>query len=182
MALGLLMLGLASCTSNPEKQPASPSTSATTESEGAVPIAESPGTAPTCPGASSRSLGPLGWAIGDNSVAVVGFAEESAIIKIGNGRQTPFGWSVKVLVLVHKGEDLPTSLSAVESESGTPAYIQSDPDDEPRTDVHLMKPQIPPARGWLQFPSHLFVPAEGCYEMTARWDGGSWSRVFSVGA
>lgn len=153
-----------------------------TQSEVSASIAESLGPAPSCTGASSQSLGPLGWAIGDGSVAVVGFSEESAIITIGNGRRTPFGWRVKVLVLVHKGEDLPVTLSMAESETGTAAYLQSDTDDEPQTEVSLTEPQIPPARGWLQFPSHLFVPAEGCYEMTARWDAGSWKRVFSVGA
>jgi hypothetical protein len=61
------------------------------------------------------------------------------------------------------GGGRPLSFSIQQAEPATAAVL--DPEH----------PAIPIQHGsWREFPSYLYFPETGCYELVAEWSGGSW--------
>ncbi len=43
-------------------------------------------------------------------------------------------------------------------------------------------PGVPPStNGYKEFPSYVYVPQAGCYELEADWGSGRWRLVFGLG-
>ncbi|MGH2557649.1 MAG: hypothetical protein ACRDJH_01185 [Thermomicrobiales bacterium] len=88
----------------------------------------------------------------------------------------PHGWFKKALWVHDGGSSDPVTLRGSRVGDGTPLWFQPG-QDEPTTELVLdpQHPGIPVQHGaFREWPSYLFFPATGCYELVAEWADGSW--------
>lgn len=146
---------------------------------------------PECPsGPQPQDIAPqyFGAAIGNTPIWVVGFVGPHAAIRIDshNSQYTRYGWASRVIFVIKPGYTNPVTISGQNTANGNPLWIQSDM-PTPQVSLYLDPhyPEVPnpeSSGGWTQWPSEVFIPEAGCYELHARWAGGSWTVAFAAGS
>ena len=67
----------------------------------------------------------------------------------------------------------------------TGAELRFEVGEAPIATVGVLDPEKPgtvtPEGEPKEFPSYLYFPASGCYELDATWPGGKWKMVLGVG-
>lgn len=89
---------------------------------------------------------------------------------------TADGWIQKGLWIVETDAPGPVTVRGVRRGDGLPLRV-SVAGEAVVTELVLdpRDPAIPFQRpGWSEFPSYIYFPATGCYELTAEWPGGGW--------
>lgn len=126
--------------------------------------------------------------VGSFPVLVSGFMGPHASLPIrpqDNVLQPPYGWAHKALwaVSVHlKGKVVIHGHGL----QGGPALHFSDEDTPNPVTTFVLDPRHPTTYNtgsnvWAYFPSDLWVPQAGCFELDARWPGGQWKGIFGSG-
>jgi hypothetical protein len=96
---------------------------------------------------------------------------------------TADGWRIKVLWAVAENQRTAVTVHARELPSGRPLRI--DIDDAPKSGVATLDPANPGTPALQgeprEFPSYMYFPHAGCFEVEARWAGGHWRFVIGVG-
>jgi hypothetical protein len=160
---------------SPSKSNAERSSSPTSE-----PIAVSLGPPPACGGNTPTLIPSFGSGIGGSGVWALSFGGSEATAHIGNARRTSHGWTLKVLFIAMKTLPLDVHVVGRSISQGSSLWFESVTGrTAPKLTLGLHT--IPPTKGWRQYPSHVFIPAAGCYELKASWPTGSWTAVFSAG-
>jgi len=99
--------------------------------------------------------------------------------------RTAHGWRIKVLWVV--GPELERSARVEGHDLTTRAALWFEVGDEDRGPAPFAildpaNPGIPPTSdGYNEFPSYLYVPQAGCYELETEWGAGRWRLVFGLG-
>ena len=94
--------------------------------------------------------------------------------------RTEHGWRVKFLWIVRKQAPGPITLAGVDGR-GRPLLFE--PEDQALSDQGRLDPAgaDPVASGFVEFPSYVYFPGAGCFELAARWPGGGWRLRFGAG-
>lgn len=90
-----------------------------------------------------------------------------------------YGWFQKRLWVIGSGATAPVTIRGHRGGDGLPMWFGVD-DRGTTTEVVLdpAHPAIPVQHGaWREYPSYVFFPATGCYEIEASWTGGSWTAT-----
>ena len=99
--------------------------------------------------------------------------------------RTAYGWRVKVLWVVSAKLEQPARVQAHEQSTDAALWFEVGEDEAERAPSGVLDPSNPgvPAteNGYKEFPSYVYVPRAGCYELEARWDSGGWRLVFGLG-
>ena len=138
----------------------------------------------TCRGSTTVLLPTIGHAIGAAPIFAADFGAGRAKLHVANGPHTKYGWRVKVLVVVdaEQTETLSLRLRRVGSRRALWFRVGGRaPSTKPVLDP--AHPPVPPEEStrWKEFPSYFFLPSAGCFQLEARWPGGSWTRRFAGG-
>jgi hypothetical protein len=98
-------------------------------------------------------------------------------------RRTTHGWRIKTLWAVAADEHSLVGLRGHDIETG--AAVKFEVGEAAVSTAGLLNPAKPgtptPQGEPKEFPSYLYFPAAGCYELSARWQGGSWKMALGVG-
>jgi len=101
----------------------------------------------------------------------------------------PYGWGHRALWVIEPGFTEPVALRGASLDDGTPVWFNPGaPGDDPTRAPVLdpRRPGIPLQHGdwttsppalWAEFPSAMYFPRTGCYELVAEWEGGSWRAI-----
>lgn len=98
--------------------------------------------------------------------------------------RTEFGWRIKVLWVVRPKTDAMTSLSGDNAQTDEPLWFQIIETERAGTRGLLdpTAPGVPPSEsGWTEFPSYLYFPRAGCYDLRADSGGAVWEVHFGFG-
>lgn len=86
------------------------------------------------------------------------------------------GWFLRVLWVIAPGTTEPVTLRG---RSAGGESLRFDISNRGVVTTAVLDPGDPPIPiqqgGWAEFPSDVYFPATGCYELEARWAGGGWS-------
>jgi hypothetical protein len=97
--------------------------------------------------------------------------------------RTRYGWRIKVLWILRAAEAVPAIISGANSATGEALWLQPT-GRKPSTEARLdpAQPGAPSEDpGWLNYPSYLFFPRAGCYELSVRSSAGGWNMSFGFG-
>jgi hypothetical protein len=99
--------------------------------------------------------------------------------------RTEYGWRIKVLWVVAPELARPARIVGRGLANDVDLWFDIDDDERPPGPVATLDPTTPGVAptpdGYKEFPSYLYVPEAGCYELRARWAGSSWRLVFGLG-
>lgn len=99
--------------------------------------------------------------------------------------RTTYGWRVKVLWVLGPNLDAPARIEGRNLANGANLEFEIAPDERaphPYAVLDPATPGVPPtSHGYKEFPSYLYVPQAGCYELEAHWAGGRWRLVLGLG-
>jgi hypothetical protein len=99
--------------------------------------------------------------------------------------RTRYGWRVKVLWVVGPKLERPARIAGRELATGAALWFEIGEEDRKPAALGKLDPAspgVPPTSdGYKEFPSYLYVPRAGCYELEAEWAGGRWRLVFGLG-
>ena len=104
-----------------------------------------------------------------------------------NTRRTAAGWAVKFLWVIAPDHVEPVTVSGSELRGSgiSIRFRQGNTSGRvpPRsTTFDTRSPGSVTSEGThKEFPSELYFPRAGCYELEARWRGGRWRMVFGIG-
>ncbi|HJT57168.1 MAG TPA: hypothetical protein VJ761_11785 [Ktedonobacteraceae bacterium] len=132
---------------------------------------------------------PLSSAIGGTPLWISGFdGNGAALTHLKRANQPGLGWyqqitlllpsnypSVVVLQGADMNDNVPLLFNDVASGQGLTALLMLDPDD-PSFSTHLINDEF-----WIVITTNVYVPASGCYSLSAQWTGGSWTVYFAAG-
>jgi hypothetical protein len=109
---------------------------------------------------------------------------DDGILEAGDAPRTPHGWRIKVLWVMRRSQASRVRLHGANQETGHPVWFE--PADQDAAPVATLDPTRPGApserRRWLNFPSYVYFPEAGCYEVQARSANGQWRMEFAFGA
>jgi hypothetical protein len=191
VAIMSVMVWLVGCTSaqgpDPRTASSSPTTSPTPES---LPVVAGNLTrAPeACDGPVPRpkQVDPrYGRLVGDSPVWGGVYAEFDANTRAYRALDAPraeYGWRIKVLWLIEPEHGEIIDVRGVNTSTGESLWFAAVGED-PLTPLVLDPAQGAPSEsgGWKEFPSYLYFPRAGCYELGATWSGGAWQLGFGLG-
>ncbi|MDQ3874081.1 MAG: hypothetical protein M3322_00820 [Actinomycetota bacterium] len=99
--------------------------------------------------------------------------------------RTSHGWRIKVLWVVDADLEQPARMEARELRTGAALWFEIGEEGGERAPVGALDPvhggSPETASGYSEFPSYVYVPRAGCYELEADWGDGSWRLVFGLG-
>lgn len=91
---------------------------------------------------------------------------------------TDNGWGMKALWVLQGSWTTPVTIRGERVGGRTPLTFDVNYGQPPVQELHLdpAHPGIPVQHGdWREWPSSLYAQTSGCYQLSASWDGGSWS-------
>lgn len=148
-----------------------------------LPIVETElGTLPTdCPvsqltykeldrGFAPGTAGPGLWAIGlQNKIQL-------SAGQLAQQSNKKYGWAIKVLWVVEPGQKESISLTGYNRSDYQPVwFLMSKVDTTPFFSANSSSTY------YEEYPSNLFFPKAGCYDLVAKWNGGGWKLTIAVG-
>jgi hypothetical protein len=99
--------------------------------------------------------------------------------------RTQYGWRIKVLWVVSSTLPQPARVSGREVNTRAPLRFDVGGDAIKPTINGILDPAQPAlpstGSGYAEFPSYVYVPRAGCYELQADWSEGRWKLVFGLG-
>jgi hypothetical protein len=98
------------------------------------------------------------WAVPNDGVEIAGYR-----------------WPMKALWVIDGKFQGVITVHGATKDGRTPLWTQ--PGAETPTEqatFDAAKAELTQGGGWLQYPSYVIFPATGCYNLVAKWDGGSW--------
>ena len=99
--------------------------------------------------------------------------------------RTSHGCRVKVLWVVEADLEQPARVQARELRTGAALWFEIGEGGGGTAPVGVLDPAgggaPATASGYREFPSYVYVPRAGCYELEATWSRGSWRLVFGLG-
>lgn len=192
-----LVVGLAGCSVPGRPAPRitrSPAPSGMTSSALPTPLASSaplgalplscpgPRATPKAAGISRRVLAAVSPAVGVGAVRVAGPIAGEEFVSLLQDQPMVHGWPVKALWLVRQGTKPPPVLSGVDLSGPEPVWFSVlTISTHPKLPWRDSNAASGPADGWSQFASEMIFPSAGCYLVSAKWSGGSWSVTVGVG-
>ena len=156
------------------------------------PVQDNLGPAPQdCPQNTAQNPGasPVSSAIGGTPLWISGFDRSgAALTHLKRANQPGLGWyqqitlllpsnypSVVVLQGADMNDNIPLLFNDAPSDQGLTALLMLDPDD-PSFSTHIINDEP-----WIMITTNVYVPASGCYSLSAQWTGGSWTVYFAAG-
>lgn len=139
------------------------------------------GTAPQncAPGPTPKEVNPaFGPAIGQSPLWAAGFAGPHATVHLAHSLYTQNGWEVKILWLLEPNATQPVTLQGGDQTIAS-RHLSFDVTGQ-ITPKPMLDPRETAHDQWATFPSHVFVPAVGCYMVTATWAGNTWHVPFTA--
>lgn len=129
------------------------------------------------------------WGVGTPPIWLLGFSNPPPSLQDEfPGPGMPFtgpqfvdtdnGWGMKALWVLQGSWTTPVTIQGDRVGGGAPLAFDVQYGQPPVQELRLdpANPGIPVQHGyWREWPSMLFAPTSGCYELSATWDGGSWS-------
>ena len=109
--------------------------------------------------------------------------QAGALHLLSDAPRTADGWRMKVLWVIARGHEGLVRLQGRNVQTGARLRFQV-VGEEVAEDATLdpAHPPVPPSTGPTQFPSYVYVPGSGCYDIESRWPGGSWHIGLGVGS
>ena len=101
-----------------------------------------------------------------------------------DARRMRHGWRVKVLWVVSTDLESPARVRGHELGGGTSLWFEVEDRGETPVATATLDGAAPggsTTTGYRDFPSYMYVPRAGCYELEASWSDGSWQLVFGLG-
>jgi hypothetical protein len=98
--------------------------------------------------------------------------------------RTRRGFRVKVLWIMDPHQRNPIRIEGTNIRTGGSVWFKAEDSGPPGSSARLDPDEqgvIIQSDGWREFPSYLYFPGAGCYELVARWSKGSWRLVFGLG-
>ncbi|HUY79276.1 MAG TPA: hypothetical protein VMV29_21080 [Ktedonobacterales bacterium] len=145
------------------------------------------GAAPlSCPSAASLSLinASLGSGIGSPPVWGVGLSGSSATLHLGaNAVKTANGWQGAIKWVATANAHGPIVIQGQLMEGDYPPVWFQSGTQQATTEIILDQAHPGPGStsAFSQFPTTIWVPQAGCYQITVNWYTGSWSAVVGIG-
>ncbi len=111
------------------------------------------------------------------------YRREHQAFYASDARRTRYGYRIKVLWIIHPRQESPVTIEGRRVGTGGPIYFDVGGTGKPVRSARLDPddPGTVSQHDWKEYPSYLFFGHAGCYELEARWRGGSWRRVFGFG-
>jgi hypothetical protein len=90
-----------------------------------------------------------------------------------------YGWFQRRLWLIEGTATAPVTLSGRRLGDDLPMWFSiGDPPPLTHPVLDPARPGIPVQHGtWREFPSYVFYPDTGCYQISAEWEGGGWTAT-----
>lgn len=88
-----------------------------------------------------------------------------------------YGFGIRMIFLMPPGSNTVASISGKSLSTGAEMRFEIVGHDAATTaSLDAANPAIPVQHaGWAEFPAAVWFPENGCYEITATWDGGGWT-------
>ena len=144
-----------------------------------------------CPQNTSQSFNstPFPAAAGGTPLWITGFDGSSiALTHLKRAQRPELGWYEQITLLlasnypsivVLRGADMnknaPLMFDSIPSDLGLTAFLMLDSTD-PSFSNHTVGDQ-----SWISLTTNVYVPAAGCYYLSAEWADGSWTIYFAAG-
>lgn len=158
----------------------------------AVPVQDNLGPAPQdCPQNAAQGFNspPFSAAAGGTPLWITGFDGSGTTLNhLKRAKQPELGWYQQITLLlasnypnvvVLQGADMnknaPLLFDTIPSDQGLTALLMLDSGDSSLSN-HTVGDQQ-----WISFTTNIYVPAAGCYYLSADWAGGSWTIYFAAG-
>jgi len=147
------------------------------------------GAAPqSCPSGSKTTLiaSSLGSGLGSSPVWGTGpdVSGPQATIHLGaTATHTAIGWQGTVVWVVKAHAEGPVVLQGMLLTGDQPPIWYQAAPQQATTEIvlDLAHPGSGSTSAFARYPTSVFVPQAGCYQMSANWYTGSWSAVVSIG-
>ena len=186
-AFSLLALGAAGCDLG-GAAPGGPTTTAPAVAKAARRLAALPS---TCRGPRPQQLvsfADYGNLIGSSPIWAgfyAAFDEQRGGYRVPpDAPRSRFGWRIKVLWVVDAAVRGQARVVATTTDTRSPLLFEvGDRDERPASQAVLdpASPGVPPTGDYLEFPTYVYIPRAGCYELSARWQSGRWRLVIGLG-
>ena len=156
-----------------------------------VPIQDNLGPAPQdCPQNTPQGFDspPLPTAAGRTPLWITGFNGSGTILNhLKRARNPELGWYQQITLLLESNypdvvvlqgsgmNNAPLLFDTIPSDQGLTALLMLDPGDSSLSN-HTVGDQQ-----WISFTTNVYVPAAGCYSLSAEWANGGWTIYFAAG-
>jgi hypothetical protein len=163
-----------------------------------VPVQDPLGPAPQeCPQNTTLSsdVPPASSAVGGTPLWVSGFDESGStfgaatvLTHLKRAKQPELGWYQQITLLLTSNYPSVVVLQGTDIHNTTPLLFDSIPYDHSLTAFLTLDSADPSLsnhtiddQSWIVMTTNVYVPAAGCYSLSAQWTGGSWIVYFAAG-
>ncbi|HLH61445.1 MAG TPA: hypothetical protein VKV20_07130 [Ktedonobacteraceae bacterium] len=156
-----------------------------------IPIQEPLGPVPqSCPRSAGLSAGvsPVPTAVGGPPLWISGFdGNGTALTQLKRANRPGLGWYEQITLLLQSNYRNVVVLQGASLDNSAPLFLDS-PSGEGVTALLLLDPSDPTIshhttgdESWIVVNTNVYLPAAGCYSLTAEWAEGSWTVFFAAG-
>ncbi|HZU67580.1 MAG TPA: hypothetical protein VFA09_09895 [Ktedonobacteraceae bacterium] len=144
-----------------------------------------------CPGStgSSSNAGPEPGAIGRPPLWISGLDKNgAALTQLKRSQRSSLGWYEPITLLLQSNYTNVVVLEGASNDNDAPVFLDSVPSGQGVTALLLLDPSDPTLSShtidngsWIIINTNVYIPAAGCYSLTAEWAEGSWTVFFAAG-
>src|SRR6185312_16165260 len=144
-----------------------------------------------CPQNTAQSLDapPFPSAIGGRPLWITGFDGPGAsLTHLKRAKQPGLGWYQQITLLLASNYPSAVEIRGADIHNNAPILFESIPYDQSLTAFLMLDPADPSFsnhtigdQSWIVMTTKLYVPASGCYSISAQWNGGNWTAYFAAG-
>lgn len=162
---------------------ASATSGAATPTPGSSTLADAP---QSCPSAATLTVidASVGSGIGTMPVWALGVSGATATLHLGaSATRTAHGWQGAMKWVVQAHAQGPIVVQGQLMQGGYPPIWFQSGAQQATTEMAIDQSHPGPGStsAFAQFPTTIWVPQAGCYQIVVNWHGGNWSAVVGIG-
>jgi hypothetical protein len=157
-----------------------------------VPVQDNLGHAPQdCPQNTAQGpvSSPFPAAAGGTPLWITGFdGSSTTLTHLKRAKQPELGWYQQITLLLQSNYASEVILQGRDISNNSPLLFDTIPSDQGLTTLLMLTPTDPSLsnhtvgdQSWISLTTNVYMPASGCYYLSAEWTDGSWTIYFAAG-
>ncbi len=127
--------------------------------------------------------------VGGTPLWITGFdGSSTALTHLKHAKQPELGWYQPITLLLQSNYAGDVMLQGGDMNDNAPLFFDTVPADQGLTALLTLKStdlslsnHTAGDQSWISFTTNVYVPAAGCYYLSAEWADGSWTVYFAAG-
>jgi hypothetical protein len=127
--------------------------------------------------------------VGGTPLWITGFdGSSTALTHLKHAKQLELGWYQQITLLLQSNHVGDVMLQGGDMNDNAPLSFDTIPPNQGLTTLLMLRSTDPSLsnhtvgdQSWISLTTNVYVPASGCYYLSAEWAGGSWTIYFAAG-